>query len=99
MLIGAFSVHMPVSSFFIPEEQIDEHDTGKAEGRDAVCVKNLQKGIKTKKENRVSQKNGCEGGFLFPKRRPIADGNKKKAQQRVPVDKKNCHRKLLCVRL
>lgn len=53
MLIGAFSVHMPVSSFFIPKEQIDEHDTGKAEGRDAVCVKNLQKGIKTEKENRV----------------------------------------------
>lgn len=53
MLIGAFSVHLPVSSFFIPEEQIDEHDTGKAEGRDAVCVKNLQKGIKTEKENRV----------------------------------------------
>lgn len=53
MLIGAFSVHMPASSFFIPEEQIDEHNTGKAEGRDAVCVKNLQKGIKAEKENRV----------------------------------------------
>lgn len=53
MLIGAFSGHMPVSSFFIPEEQINEHDTGKAEGRDAVSVKNLQKGIKTEKENRV----------------------------------------------
>lgn len=53
MLIGAFSVQLPVSSFFIPEEQIDEHDTGKAEGRDAVCVKNLQKGIKAEKENRV----------------------------------------------
>lgn len=53
MLTGAFSVHMPASSFFIPEEQIDEHNTGKAEGRDAVCVKNLQKGIKAEKENRV----------------------------------------------
>ena len=53
MLIGAFSVHMPASSFSIPEDQIDEHDTGKAEGRDAVCVKNLQKGIKAEKENRV----------------------------------------------
>lgn len=53
MLIDAFSVHLPVLSFFIPEEQIDEHDTGKAEGRDAVFVKNLQKGIKTEKENRV----------------------------------------------
>lgn len=53
MLIGAFSVHLPVSSVFIPEEQIDEHDTGKTEGRDAVCVKNLQKGIKAEKENRV----------------------------------------------
>lgn len=53
MLIGAFSVHMPASSFFIPEEQIDEHNTGKAEGRDAVCVKKLQKGIKAEKENRV----------------------------------------------
>ena len=53
MLIGAFSVHMPVSSFFIPEEQIDEHDTGKAEGRDAVCVKYLQEGIKAEKEDRV----------------------------------------------
>ena len=53
MLIGAFSVHMPASSFFIPEEQIDEHDTGKTEGRDAVCVKNLQKGIKAEKENHV----------------------------------------------
>ena len=53
MLIGAFSVNLPVSSFFIPEEQIDEHDTGKTEGRDAVCVKNLQKGIKAEKENRV----------------------------------------------
>lgn len=53
MLIGAFSVHMPVSSFFIPKEQIDEHDTGKAEVRNAVCVKNLQKGVKTEKENRV----------------------------------------------
>ena len=53
MLIGAFSVHMPVSSFFIPEEQIDEHDTGKAEGRDAVCGQTLQKAIRAEKENRV----------------------------------------------
>lgn len=53
MIIDVFSAYMSVSSFFIPEEQIDEHDTGKAEGRDAVCVKNLQKGIKTEKENRV----------------------------------------------
>ena len=53
MLIGAFSAHMPVSSFFIPEEQIDENDTGKAEGRDAVFVKYLQERIKTEKEDRV----------------------------------------------
>ena len=53
MLIDAFSVHLPVSSFFIPEDQIDEHDTGKAEGRNAVCVLNLQKGVETEKENRV----------------------------------------------
>ena len=53
MLIDAFSARMPVSSFFIPEEQIDQHHTGKAEGRDAVCVKYLQEGIKAEKENRV----------------------------------------------
>lgn len=53
MLIDAFSAHMPVSSFFIPKEQIDQHDTGKAERRDAVCVKYLQEGIKTEKEDRV----------------------------------------------
>ena len=53
MLIDAFSAHMPVSSFFIPEEQIDQHHTGKAEGRDAVCVKYLQEGIKAEKEDRV----------------------------------------------
>ena len=53
MLIDAFSARMPVSSFFIPEEQIDQHDPGNAQGRDAVCVKYLQEGIKTEKEDRV----------------------------------------------
>ena len=69
MLIDAFSVHMPVSSFFIPEEQIDEHDTSKAEGRDAVCVKNLQKGVKTeKRESRIAEE-WLRRGISFSKKK------------------------------
>lgn len=52
MLIDAFCPHACII-FFIPEEQINEHDTGKAEGRDAVCVKYLQESIKAEKEDRV----------------------------------------------
>lgn len=70
MLIDAFSVHLPVSSFFIPEEQIDEHDTGKAEGCDAVCVKNLQKGIKTEKRIAYSRRMAAKGDFFFQKEIP-----------------------------
>lgn len=89
---------MPVSYFFIPKQQVDQHDAGEAKGGYAIFVKDLKERVEAEEKDGVQEKNGCEGGFPLPCRKYVSGSNKKKTDERIPVDEKRCHRKLLCSR-